>query len=329
MKRSQFEVAAATVDSYLTLAAAQEIGPCGSSRRRPGGNDRAYDGSADQCAIAPRRRLLARASGAGGRANAIDSVAAGCRSGACDARAVCGSARPTRLSSRLPGCCSCRRRRLPATADFIDESRRGGAKRNRGAGARATEGAGKILLPQILAASALRMRAAQEPRLNGARLDGLNGLAPTVQNFALRLYRCVSRHGLCVDSREGSRSIRDHSRADGANRTNRDRVEERDGMLRSRNCAAQGHVAENTPGSGFGRRAMRPQQATARYQSGLGTIDQVAEAQRLLTQAEIDDGARPPGRVAGAARDWPRRPAIWSHSFGGEPVKRTIRESVQ
>ena len=30
-------------------------------------------------------------------------------------------------------------------------------------------------------------------------------------------------------------------------------------------------------------------QATARYQAGLGTIDPVAEAQRLLTQAEIDD----------------------------------------
>ena len=31
------------------------------------------------------------------------------------------------------------------------------------------------------------------------------------------------------------------------------------------------------------------QQAIARYESGLATIDQVAEAQRLLTQAEIDD----------------------------------------
>jgi outer membrane protein TolC len=30
-------------------------------------------------------------------------------------------------------------------------------------------------------------------------------------------------------------------------------------------------------------------QATARYQSGLGNVDAVAEAQRLLTQAEIDD----------------------------------------
>src|SRR5262249_46070082 len=30
-------------------------------------------------------------------------------------------------------------------------------------------------------------------------------------------------------------------------------------------------------------------QATARYQAGLGNIDAVAEAQRLLAQAEIDD----------------------------------------
>jgi outer membrane protein TolC len=30
-------------------------------------------------------------------------------------------------------------------------------------------------------------------------------------------------------------------------------------------------------------------QATARYQAGLANIDQLAEAQRLLTQAEIDD----------------------------------------
>jgi outer membrane protein TolC len=47
-------------------------------------------------------------------------------------------------------------------------------------------------------------------------------------------------------------------------------------------------VAANTPVQVKAARAAT-QQATARYQSGLGTIDQVAEAQRLLTQAEIDD----------------------------------------
>ena len=47
-------------------------------------------------------------------------------------------------------------------------------------------------------------------------------------------------------------------------------------------------VAANTPVPVSAAR-IATEQATARYQSGLGTIDQVAEAQRLLTQAEIDD----------------------------------------
>jgi outer membrane protein TolC len=34
---------------------------------------------------------------------------------------------------------------------------------------------------------------------------------------------------------------------------------------------------------------MATDQATARYQAGLANIDELAEAQRLLTQAEIDD----------------------------------------
>ena len=48
------------------------------------------------------------------------------------------------------------------------------------------------------------------------------------------------------------------------------------------------NVAANTPVQVTAARAATDQ-ATARYQSGLGNIDEVAEAQRLLTQAEIDD----------------------------------------
>jgi outer membrane protein TolC len=47
-------------------------------------------------------------------------------------------------------------------------------------------------------------------------------------------------------------------------------------------------VAANTPVQVSSARTAL-QQANARYEAGLGTIDQVAEAQRLLTQAEIDD----------------------------------------
>jgi outer membrane protein TolC len=48
------------------------------------------------------------------------------------------------------------------------------------------------------------------------------------------------------------------------------------------------NVAANTPLQVAAARAAT-EQATARYRSGLGNIDEVAEAQRLLAQAEIDD----------------------------------------
>ena len=47
-------------------------------------------------------------------------------------------------------------------------------------------------------------------------------------------------------------------------------------------------VAENVPIQLSAARATE-QQATARYRAGLANITEVAEAQRLLTQAEIDD----------------------------------------
>jgi outer membrane protein TolC len=47
-------------------------------------------------------------------------------------------------------------------------------------------------------------------------------------------------------------------------------------------------VAENTPIQLSAARSTE-QQATARYKAGLSNITEVAEAQRLLTQAEIDD----------------------------------------
>ena len=47
-------------------------------------------------------------------------------------------------------------------------------------------------------------------------------------------------------------------------------------------------VAENTPIQLKAARTL-DQQARARYQAGLSTVLEAAEAQRLLTQAEIDD----------------------------------------
>jgi len=47
-------------------------------------------------------------------------------------------------------------------------------------------------------------------------------------------------------------------------------------------------IAANTPVQVAAARTA-VQQASARYDAGLANIDELAEAQRLLTQAEIDD----------------------------------------
>jgi outer membrane protein TolC len=123
--------------------------------------------------------------------------------------------------------------------------------------------------------------------LNGSRLGGANGLAPSVQNYALGFSVIFPVFDLpSIRAREAVQSA--------AIRAQVARSEQIAADLRARwNVAAatlQGarRIAANTPVQISAARAAT-QQATARYESGLGTIDQVAEAQRLLTQAEIDD----------------------------------------
>lgn len=122
---------------------------------------------------------------------------------------------------------------------------------------------------------------------NGRRMGGLNGLAPTVQNYGL---------GLTVTFPAMDRfSIREQEAIQSANI----RAGEAQYQLIATNLRAQFNialatlagarrVAANTPaGVSAGRAAV--EQATARYQSGLAPIDDVAQARRLLVQAQIDD----------------------------------------
>ncbi|MBI3665375.1 MAG: TolC family protein, partial [Acidobacteria bacterium] len=62
------------------------------------------------------------------------------------------------------------------------------------------------------------------------------------------------------------------------------------GELEKARAALEGarRVAENTPVQLAAARALE-QQAMARYKAGLATVVEVAEAQRLLVEAEIDD----------------------------------------
>jgi outer membrane protein len=122
---------------------------------------------------------------------------------------------------------------------------------------------------------------------NGTILGGLNGLAPSVQNYALGFSVTFPLMDLfSLRAREASQSA--IIRAETA------RYQQIETDLKARWHASvailQGarKVAANTPIQVTAARAATDQ-ATARYQSGLGNIDEVAEAQRLLTQAEIDD----------------------------------------
>ena len=124
-------------------------------------------------------------------------------------------------------------------------------------------------------------------RTDGARLGGLNGLAPNIQNYAVGVSVTFPIMDLAATrAREAAQSST--IRAQTA-RSAQIVLE-----LRTRwNIALaqlQGarRIAANTPVQVAAARAAT-QQSTARYESGLGTIDQVAEAQRLLSQAEIDD----------------------------------------
>jgi len=121
----------------------------------------------------------------------------------------------------------------------------------------------------------------------GSRLGGLNGLAPTVQNYGL---------GLTVTFPAMDRfAIREREAMQSANiRAGQAQYELVTTNLKARFNAAMAalsgarRVAANTPVEVSAAQTAL-QQATARYQAGLAPIDDVAQAQRLLVQAQIDD----------------------------------------
>jgi outer membrane protein len=123
--------------------------------------------------------------------------------------------------------------------------------------------------------------------INGARLGGWNGLAPTFQNYALGLtvtFPAMDRFAL---------------REQEAAQTARIRAGQAQFQAIAVNLQAQFNaalatldgarkIAANTPIQVSSARTAL-EQATARYQAGLAPIDDVAQAQRLLVRAEIDD----------------------------------------
>jgi outer membrane protein len=123
--------------------------------------------------------------------------------------------------------------------------------------------------------------------VTGTNLGGLNGLAPATQDYALGFsvtFPVLDKAS--IRAREAGESA--------AIRAETARYQQIATDLKARwnvavaTLGGARNVAANLPVQVAAARAATDQ-ATARYQSGLGNIDGVAEAQRLLTQAEIDD----------------------------------------
>lgn len=122
---------------------------------------------------------------------------------------------------------------------------------------------------------------------DGARLGGLNGLAPTTQNYGLGLtvtFPAMDRFAI----REQEAIVSANVRAGQAQYqvTATSLQAQFNTALAMLNGARR--VAANTPVEISTARTVL-QQATARYQSGLAPVDDVAQAQRLLVRAQIDD----------------------------------------
>lgn len=123
--------------------------------------------------------------------------------------------------------------------------------------------------------------------VNGTNLGGLNGLAPNTQNYALGFTVTFPVMDVyATRAKEAGQSATVRAETARYQQIATDLKSQWNAAVASLEGARR--VAANTPIQISAARAATDQ-ATARYQSGLGAIDEVAEAQRLLTQAEIDD----------------------------------------
>jgi len=285
LKKTQFDVAVAAADAYVTLVAAQET-----VQAAQAGVDRAE---------AISRTIHAQVNAElrpGADASRVDAEVAASRTLMIQAQQAVDVARVT--VSQFVGLppagiavASAKLLQLPpeemvapldTTANPIEREQNAVIERLR-AQLKVLE---RSYFPRFYAEASTYARGTGA-EVNGHNLGGVNGLAPTVQNSVLGFtvtFPVFDRPSIRAKEDGQSATIRAETAryqqiaVDLTAQWNRAVA-----MLRGAR-----NVAANTPIQVAAARAAT-EQATARYQAGLGNIDEVAEAQRLLTQSEIDD----------------------------------------
>ena len=123
---------------------------------------------------------------------------------------------------------------------------------------------------------------------NGQRLLGANGLAPTVGNYAVGLNITFGFLDFAsIHAREVSRAATLKAEQSRETLVGRQLLEQF-AQARAALRAARSICEEHTPIQAAAARTALAQ-ATARYKAGLTSIDDVAQTQRLVVQAEMDD----------------------------------------
>jgi outer membrane protein TolC len=285
LKRTQFDVVVSAVNAYITLAAVQET-----VRAAQAGVDRA------EVILRTTTALVNAELRPGADASRAEAELAAARTQLIQAQQATEIARatlaqfvggePNQIDIAAPGLLQLPPERPVATLDTASNPvsvEQNAVVEQEQARLRALE---RTYFPRFYLQGAAYARGTGA-ELDGRVLGGLNGLAPNVQNYAVGLSVNFPIMDLpAIHARQTAQSAT--IRAETA------RYQQIATDLRAQwnraaaNLQGARRIAGNTPVEVSAARAAT-QQATARYQSGLGNIDEVAEAQRLLTQAEIDD----------------------------------------
>ena len=122
---------------------------------------------------------------------------------------------------------------------------------------------------------------------NGSTMGGLSGLGPNIANWAAGFTASFPiMEFASLRARKESETARMQAETSRYRQIVVDLKGRLDASLAAADAARQ--VADHTPVQ-VEAAAATHRQSTARYRAGLGTVVEVSDAQRLLTQAEIDD----------------------------------------
>jgi outer membrane protein len=122
---------------------------------------------------------------------------------------------------------------------------------------------------------------------NGSTMGGLNGLGPNIANWAVGFAATLPiMEFASLRARKEAEAARIQAETGRYRQIVVDLKGRLDAALAAADSARQ--VADNTPVQ-VEAAAATHRQSVARYRAGLGTVIEVSDAQRLLTQAEIDD----------------------------------------